>query len=800
MKRKVTMFVFLIGMVLPVSGQQTAVDFSGLNNPDWIPTGILFENNPDFWTFNRNIHPWFYDGVSDSVCNREIFISLYDFFYFASFTRPNSTLPIISDSLENDIRGTGRDPSEVRLGLMEFSYESLSDSATNAGIVAWDTVDYVAYILDSLVLYDTIYEVDASGDTVGLHTIVDTVVYFDPDSIGDLVFDTHNLFAMAAFNDRIDLKSPNEPFTFFLESIYRFHDGSGSGNYQISVDGGITYQTLIPNVPLTFNNHNLGTGVHQIKVRRDSHAESLKGTFGLDVVVMVEVPDYQIADFPPIQCPDLDTSDGVGTGVATFFINDLSNGSLKKPVIIVEGMDILSFRSTENDWEYGSLSDTNLQYGAYDYVTFFSGQEKVRRASNPYENGDSLLHFLMKENDYDVVYVDFQSSRTRIQRNANFLMRIIQHVNAELEANQSNEQIAVMGVGTGGVIARVALREMELQNCCHNTRMFTSFDAPHKGFNIPLRLQYFMDHTRVRFYMPRNKRIRTFYQYVVKNPLFAQLLIENIDEDDAQHYGNFMNYLNEIGMPEAPRNFATTNGNDGGITQHIQDGNTNLIMPGDKFFEHTVKFFAPVVFPTTQNVMPSLIAGLVLTGPNNFYLAHAVPYLGGEGAQGDLEIYKYGPSIWVNTGHLALHYTLWTKGLFGLKAIVTKHLVALASAVMSGCTFCPPIIFTSEQVQKVLYGGFITTLLVANQHLNNTLNGGSWMNVQETPFPTLAYDRAPGGRYDFPELLNRRSQKSIGDIDRPEHGFVSVLSALNIDSTNLTMDVLYGFQSTDHSK
>lgn len=795
MKRKFTTFVITMCMMLPVFGQQPAIDFSGLNNPNWIPSGILFENNPDFWTLNPNFHPLNYDGVRDSVCDRNIFIGLYDFFYYASFTRPNTTLPIISDSLAADIYRSDRNPP-VRLGLMEFSYQALSESALAEGIIGWDTINFVAFMRDSLVIYDTIYDLDTSvvpPDTIGIIDILETVIYFDPDSLADLAFDTYNVFAMAAFNDRIDLDSANQPITFSLESIYHFHDQSGFGSYEISIDGGNTYIPIQVNTPLTIPNHNLGTGTHLIKFRRGNTVESPISTFKLEIIVAFNTPDYQVSEFSEVQCPDLDFSAGVGSGVATFFINDLNQGKLKKPVIIVEGldgMDISLAINNEKDRRYVNNSGL-IKYGAYDYLSFFSGANSISNATNPFQRADSLDKFLRSDHDYDIIYLDFETSRTNLRKNANYLIQLIQYVNAELEANQSNEQIAIMGIGTGGVVARIALREMELQYCCHNTRMLTTFDAPHRGFNVPLGLQHFMKSTTSEFDLKRFERIRKFYETIVQSPMFSELMIYNIDNTKAAIHQNFQNYLDDIGMPQACRNFAVSNGNDQGLPQHIRNSVFNEIQPGDTIFDFKVKYYAPIALPSTTSDITALITIGLLAGSLNkdFYMARAIPFIADEGPYNSVLLYKRGRSYNANLNQLIAHYAILTGAIWGLKTISIKAVAAIGKAIAASQPWFVPVIKFAEKYASEIYTAAVTAILVANKQNNNSYNEGSKMIEAKNTQYILSYDIAPGGFYDFPQHLNRISSNSIDDLKRPQQSFVPVLSALNIDSAALYMKI-----------
>gem|GEM_PF-804445 len=87
-----------------------------------------------------------------------------------------------------------------------------------------------------------------------------------------------------------------------------------------------------------------------------------------------------------------------------------------------------------------------------------------------------------------------------IERNAFLTVKLIQEVNAKLAQNGSSEELVVVGPSMGGMITRYALSYMEEQqnagapNMDHNTRLWLSFDAPHKGANISLGTQYTLDY------------------------------------------------------------------------------------------------------------------------------------------------------------------------------------------------------------------------------------------------------------------------------------------------------------------
>lgn len=144
---------------------------------------------------------------------------------------------------------------------------------------------------------------------------------------------------------------------------------------------------------------------------------------------------------------------------------------LIKPLIIVEGID-----PPEN---------TVLGYPNHDYIFAIN----YLRSSQP-------LMDTLKLEDYDLVIIDFAHGADYIQRNAYVVERVIDYVNTVKYNNGSTEKNAIIGYSMGGVVARYALRDMELSNLNHDTRLFISFDSPQLGANNPISVQHLGDHTK----------------------------------------------------------------------------------------------------------------------------------------------------------------------------------------------------------------------------------------------------------------------------------------------------------------
>ena len=124
-----------------------------------------------------------------------------------------------------------------------------------------------------------------------------------------------------------------------------------------------------------------------------------------------------------------------------------------RPVIYVEGFD--------------PLGDSNV----YDI------QDRFQVAN---------IERTLRNNGYDMIYLNFYSGGGDIRTNADVLEQLIETVN---DQKIGNNDIIVIGESMGGLIARYALTSMENSSRVHNVSHFISFDAPHLGANIPVGYQ-----------------------------------------------------------------------------------------------------------------------------------------------------------------------------------------------------------------------------------------------------------------------------------------------------------------------
>jgi pimeloyl-ACP methyl ester carboxylesterase len=161
----------------------------------------------------------------------------------------------------------------------------------------------------------------------------------------------------------------------------------------------------------------------------------------------------------------------LGQGEYQIFLDNV-NGVLDKPIILVDGFDPGDTRNIADlyaalDYDSTNIADI-LRDEGFDLV---------------------LLNFPTYTRASDQIEVN--GGADYIQRNAMILTELISQINNQ---KVGNEELVIIGPSMGGLISRYALRYMEQNSLTHETRLFISWDSPHKGANIPIELQYLMNY------------------------------------------------------------------------------------------------------------------------------------------------------------------------------------------------------------------------------------------------------------------------------------------------------------------
>ena len=254
---------------------------------------------------------------------------------------------------------------------------------------------------------------------------------------------------------------------------------------------------------------------------------------------------------------------------------DNVNGVLDKPIFILDGFDPEDSRGI---------------------ISLFNSFNNAPTTDNMVEE--------VRDEGYDLIFVNFptyisstdNSTEIKgggdfIQRNAYSVIALIQLINGM--TGETNENV-VIGASMGGLVARYALRYMEQSTPAipHETRLYISFDSPHKGANIPMSVQYLFN------YMVNGVGLNQFRPGLrdLNSAAAKQMLVDHylahIDvgvdpivqtgsnlPSGAPNFRNaFQSELDAMGFPQNVRNVAMINGSGLGTTSGL---------PGANVIDHT---------------------------------------------------------------------------------------------------------------------------------------------------------------------------------------------------------------------
>lgn len=248
----------------------------------------------------------------------------------------------------------------------------------------------------------------------------------------------------------------------------------------------------------------------------------------------------------------------------TYYVRDGS--SLRRPFIVVEGFD---------PWELTVLKD-----GKADSLGFTNHNDMARDFYK-----DSVVVGL--SDVYDLVYIDWFNSTEDIRANAKLFRQILQKINQRKADAGSSEKNVVLGQSMGGLVARYALRTMELEGIEHETATYISHDTPHKGANVPLGALYFAwqalhmayGYTTFGDLVLEGKvsDTETLVYNVLHSQAAKQMLINYVDiygNLDNTVHNEWMSELDQLDFPEGDegstiQNFSIVNGRAFDVAQSL---------------------------------------------------------------------------------------------------------------------------------------------------------------------------------------------------------------------------------------
>ncbi len=235
------------------------------------------------------------------------------------------------------------------------------------------------------------------------------------------------------------------------------------------------------------------------------------------------------------------------------------------------------------------------------------------------------------------------------------MQEVIRWVNANKVAEPGttvlNENV-VLGESMGALVARYALRDMEIKGEDHDTRLYISMDGPHQGANIPIALQYGYRHLRRQYlssgvamfgvqatvaltngftnqeWVSPNQLLK-----ITNSPASRQMLInyvkKNYELDNSLH-NRWQALIDSIGFPTQTKNIAISNGSECGFTQDFNPSDVLFQYKGEGSTGIIGDLAGMLIIPTSGTALfrPQLWLG-ILPGSNRFnidFRAKAYPH------------------------------------------------------------------------------------------------------------------------------------------------------------------------------
>ncbi len=390
------------------------------------------------------------------------------------------------------------------------------------------------------------------------------VIYFNANKIKSSALNMGLLaYQNEQFHDVPGSATPYEAFDLFAVSPVRRTVYGGKVNFklqadlyitnttksislaEIDPDDGIGYRAISFNTPLSITYNTFGEKVIKIAFTF-SDGKKLYSQFKVVVDAQIQKSPSDWSDLEqPFSPVEGQHSGGI---VYVKYANSNTAKKLKRPLIVAEGFDPSCLLTTVNN----SSIDAFLQKLSVVYL----------------ENGQNFYSALLS--NYDIVYLDYKNGVDDIFRNARLLEDAIAWVNRQKAGVTDAEPNVVMGISMGGLVSKIALRRMEVEGGNHNTRLFISFDSPHKGANVPPAYQALVWHlNNLLFGVYVNKEA----YMLAKSTATKQLLKLYVDYangtlTDSYNKSFITNYEN-YSFPINCRNIAVVNGSNNGNTLFI---------------------------------------------------------------------------------------------------------------------------------------------------------------------------------------------------------------------------------------
>lgn len=565
--KKMPLLMLLIIATLKIYAQvssayKTEVEAIFQVNRSYVTTGLL----EDYGFFYTNVEK--FNGIRSDTSYLEY--SEWQLVYNSLYTYRFNTTAALSEpqTIFNQVATVAnQNSSKVIFAGLHFKYERFKSNAVSSNLV---------YISNNKIY-------DRAGRPTTPYEIKET-------------------FAMVPYSS--SLNGSTHQFLFKPELFFS-NMGKTISNLKVDFNDGAGYRTVSANSPLTITYSSDGEKKLIFKITytdgtsKESHTKiQITGAVAaLNAQARYAGNNIREFQFPLTGFTAPKAYQGtVGRALVTVEYTNPEK-VIRKPLIIVEGFDPWKILTPDNPRSNFSFNNLITSIGP--------GGLPVRIDLN--YTGQTLSDAL-EENDYDLIFIDFDNGTDYIQRNAFLVANVIQWVNSVKQPyNGVQQKNVVLGFSMGGLVTRYALCDMEKSTPVinHDTRLSISFDSPHQGANVPVAFQAAVLHLAgsgigvgvpgITYYPDKLMFGNIFPSLgkgrdVLNSPAARQMLRYqvagggNVITYDHSQFNTFMTEYRQLGIPaqNGIRNVVLANGSECGVNQGFMPGAT-FVNVNEKF-------------------------------------------------------------------------------------------------------------------------------------------------------------------------------------------------------------------------
>ena len=298
------------------------------------------------------------------------------------------------------------------------------------------------------------------------------------------------------------------------------------------------------------------------------------------------------------------TYDGLSANAQIFVDDAGGDHKITKPLIVIEGFDMSTIFSPET------------KYSTEDYTDFQKSIFKTNSNLSILLSGNG--EFTYGDQQYDVIYLNWDNGVDYIERNALVVEDLIKLIKNNIDPASTNK-IVIMGQSMGGVVTRFALKDLETQGYNHNVGLFVSDDSPQQGANIPLSYQYLfrnavnqvMRSPVAGILIPLFPKVQKMMT-ILDQPAVKEMVINRVDSGynlDNVTTQSFYTMLKNKGYPNqyGIRNIAISNGSECGNLQNFTAGDHLITYSYYKKLTFVGDLLSLIYLPSLGNVAGFLV-------------------------------------------------------------------------------------------------------------------------------------------------------------------------------------------------